>query len=191
MKDLFLQDASVLLNLLATDQLEAMSADTGWRFAICTAVRAEAKKLHDPVTGDMIPIDIEALIRSGVLQVLSLTGSDEQRLFIDNVAFLDDGEAMSLAIASSRHLELAVDDKAAIKFSRDHFPEVCLWTTPDLIKYWADTVQAPADVLGSVIVKIESRSRYFPPRAHPLAQWWQSAKDGAKPDPNAVQAPPE
>jgi predicted nucleic acid-binding protein len=189
MKALFLQDASVLLNLLATDHLEVMSADTGWRFAICTAVHVEAKKLRDPSTGDMIPIDIEPLIRSGVLQVLTLSGSDEQTLFIENVASLDDGEAMSLAIASSRRLELAVDDKAAIKFAREHFPEMCLWTTPELIKYWADAVRPPADVLGSVIEKIESRSRYFPPRAHPLAQWWQSAKDGAKPNPSGSDLP--
>ena len=176
MKALFLHDASVLLNLLATDHFEAMGASVEWQFAICTAVRDEAKKLRDPTTGEMLPIDIRPFISSGALQVLSLTGSIEQRLFIENAAAVDDGEAMSLAIASCRQLELAMDDKAAIRFAREHFPGLRLWTTPELIKHWSDRVPISADVLSGAIIKIESRARYFPPQSHPLAHWWQSAK---------------
>ena len=176
MKDLFLQDSSVLLNLLATDPFEVMAAGMGWRFAICTAVRDEAKKLRDPTTGEMVPIDITPFIRSGVLQVLDLVGSTEQELFIENAARIDDGEAMSLAIAGCRQLELALDDKAAIKFARKQFPKLRLWTTPEIIKHWADKGSLSNDLLREIIIKIESRSRYFPPREHGLAQWWQGAK---------------
>jgi predicted nucleic acid-binding protein len=176
MKDLFLQDSSVLLNLLATDQFEVMAASMDWRFAICTAVRDEAKKLRDPTTGEMIPIDITPLIHSGAIQVLDLVGSTEQYLFIENAVAIDDGEAMSLTIAGCRQLDLAIDDKAAIKFARKRFPKLCLWTTPQIIKQWADKVSLPADALRDVIIKIESRSRYFPPREHGLAPWWHGAK---------------
>ena len=66
--------------------------------------------------------------------------------------------------------------KAAIRFARKRFPRLCLWTTPEIIKRWADEAPLPADVLRDVILKIESRSRYFPPREHGLARWWQDAK---------------
>jgi len=36
-----------------------MAASMGWQFAICTAVRDEARKLRDPTTGEMLPIDID------------------------------------------------------------------------------------------------------------------------------------
>ena len=178
MKGLFLQDASVLLNLLATDRFEAMAAGVGWRFAICSVVRDEAKKLRDPATGELVPIDITPFIQSGVLQVLDLLGSNEQELFIENATRLDDGEAMSLAIAGCRQLDLALDDKAAIKYARKRFPKLCLWTTPEIIKHWADKMCVPEEGLRGVILRIESRARYFPPRDHALASWWQGAKAG-------------
>jgi hypothetical protein len=70
-------DSSVLLNLLAADCLAAIAADTGWEFAICPAVRDEAKKLRDAATGDLVPLDIAPLIASGLLQVLELAGEEE------------------------------------------------------------------------------------------------------------------
>jgi predicted nucleic acid-binding protein len=176
MKAILLNDASVLLNLLATEQFEAIAAGGGWQFAICRAVRDEVKKLRDPVTGDMLPVDIGPLVTAGLLQVLELGSDDEATLYVELAAVADDGEAMSLAIASERHFELAIDDKGALRIARERFPSLTCWTTPEILKLWAEASNAPAAVLRPAILNIEARARYFPPRSHPLSPWWQQAK---------------
>ena len=173
---LLLNDSSVLLNLLAADCLGAISADMGWQFAICPAVRDEAKKLRDSAAGEMVPVDISPYIASGLLQVLELAGDDEQTLYVEQSIVVDDGEAMSIAIAASRGLELAIDDKQATNHTHRTFPQLKLWTTPEILKHWAESSSVPAEKLGEAIRLIEARARYFPARSHPLAAWWQTSK---------------
>ncbi len=172
---LLLNDASVLLNLLAADCLAEIAAALDWQFAICSLVRDEAKRLRDASTGDMVPVDIAPLIESGVLQILELSGDDERTLYVEQSIVVDDGEAMSIAIATSRKLELAIDDKQASNHARRTFPDLRLWTTPEIIKLWADTAGLSPQRLREVFAAIEGRSRYSPPILHPLAAWWKAA----------------
>ena len=173
---LLLNDSSVLLNLLAADCLAEITADLRWQLAICPAVRDEAMKLRDPATGDMVPVDIAPLIAAGLLQVLELAGDAEQVLYVEQAIVVDDGEAMSIAIATSRGLELAIDDKQATNHAHRAFPKMKLWTTPEILKHWMDTASISAERLREVIRRIEARARYFPPKLHPLAAWWYSTK---------------
>ena len=169
---LLLNDASVLLNLLAADCLPEIAAALDWQFAICTLVRDEAKRLRDASTGEMVPVDIAPLIESGFLQILELSGDDEQTLYVEQSIVVDDGEAMSIAIATNRKLELAIDDKQASNHASRTFPDLKLWTTPEIIKLWADAAALSQQRLREVFVSIEVRARYSPPRSHPLATWW-------------------
>ncbi len=173
---LLLNDSSVLLNLIAGDCLLSLVADTGWQLAICPAVRDEAKKLRDPATGDMVPLDITPLIASGLVQVLELGDEAEQALYVEHSIWVDDGEAMSIAIAANRDLELAIDDKQASNYTHRAFPKLKLWTTPEILKHWVETAPVPPVKLCEVIRLIEARARYFPSRSHPLKVWWESAK---------------
>jgi predicted nucleic acid-binding protein len=173
---LLLNDSSVLLNLLAADCLAEIAAGLRWQIAICPAVRDEAKKLRDTVTGDMVPVDIAPLIALGLLQVLELEGDEEQVLYVEQAIVVDDGEAMSIAIAASRGLELAIDDKQATNHVLRAFPKMKLWTTPDILKHWMDTAVISAERSREVIRLIETRARYFPPKLHPLAAWGHAAK---------------
>ena len=173
-----LNDCSVLLNLLGGDCLASIAEVTGWQFAICPAVRDEAKKLRDAHTCEMVPVDIAPLIASGLLQVLELSGDEEQTLYVEQSIVVDDGEAMSIAIAASRHLELAIDDKQAANHTRRTFPEIRLWSTPDILKQWADDGRVNASILRETIRLIEDRARYFPPKSHALAAWWRTMKEG-------------
>lgn len=172
---LLLNDASVLLNLLAADCVAEITAALDWQFAICPLVRNEAKRLRDAATGEMVPVDIAPLIESGVLQILKLSGDNEQTLYVEQSVIVDDGEAMSIAIATSRKLELAIDDKQAINHARRTFPDLKLWTTPEIIKLWADTAGLSPQRLRDVCALIQGRARYFPPNLHPLGIWWRAA----------------
>jgi len=176
MKAVLLNDSSVLLNLLATDRFEAIAQSTGWQFAICEAVRNESKKLRNPVTGAMEDVDIEPLIKSGLLQVLKLAGEKEQALYVEEATIVDDGEAMSIAIAASRGLDLAIDDKRASNHARRQFPMLKLWTTPEVLKRWSETAEVTDMDVGKAIHLIEQRARYVPPRTHRLANWWSAAR---------------
>ncbi len=174
---LLLNDSSVLLNLIAGDCLPAVGADLSWQLAICPAVRDETKKLRDPATGDMIVLDIMPFVASEVLHVLELDGETEDTLYVEQSVVVDDGEAMSIAIAASRGLDLAMDDKQARNHARRAFPQLRLWTTPEILKHWVDTASVPRTKLGQIVRLIEERARYFPAASHPLAQWWTSARN--------------
>jgi hypothetical protein len=139
-------------------------------------VRDEVKKLRDRQSGEMVPVDIAPLITSGVLQVLHLQGEDEEALFVENASIVDDGEAMSLAIASARQIDLAIDDKRGRSLAHQRFPDLILWTTPEILKRWSEeSGTSPSTVRGAVL-NIESCARYFPADSHPLANWWRQTK---------------
>lgn len=176
---ILLNDCSVLLNLLAGDCLPHIAQVTGWQFAICPAVRDEVKKLRDAQTGEMVEVDIAPLIASGLIQVLELADETEQTLYVEQSIAVDDGEAMSIAIAGNRNLELAIDDKQARNHASRAFPGMRFWTTPEILKRWVEFGQVDAEMLRAIIRLIEIRARYFPPRTHPLAHWWQAAKSSS------------
>lgn len=176
--NVLLSDSSVPLNLLAADCLEHIAADTGWQFAICPAVRDEVKKLRDFHTGEMIEVNLIPHIASGLLHVLELSGEREEILYIEQSIVVDDGEAMSIAIAASRMLALAIDDKRATNHARATFPEIKLWSTPEILKCWHEVGRVDSKTLHQAILLIEARARYFPRRPHPLVTWWQQLKLG-------------
>jgi predicted nucleic acid-binding protein len=176
--EVLLNDSSVLLNLLAAECLEQIAADTGWQFAICPAVRDEVKKLRDFHTGEMIEVDLTPHIASGLLHVLELAGEKEEILYVEQSIVVDDGEAMSIAIAASRRFALAIDDKRAGNHARATFPEIELWSTPEILKRWHEVGRIDSDTLRQAISLIETRARYFPARSHALASWWQQFKLG-------------
>lgn len=171
-----LNDSSVLLNLLAADCLTGVAAATGWQFAICPAVRDEIKKLRDAQTGEMVEVDISPHIASGLIQILELSGEEEQTLYVDQSTIVDDGEAMSIAIAAHRQLDLAIDDRQAANHTHRAFPNIRLWSTPEILKNWTEVGQIDDVLLSETIRLIETRSRYFPPKLHPFAEWWQRSK---------------
>lgn len=173
---ILLSDSSVLLNLLATDCLASIAAATGWQFAICSAVPDEAKKLRDIQNGEMVEVDITHHIGSGLLQVLELSGEEEQAFYVEQSIVVDDAEAMSIAIAAHRRLDLAIDDKQAANHARRTFPGIQLWSTPEIVKQWAEAGRVDAKSRRNTIRLIEIRSRYFPPNSHVLAEWWRQSK---------------
>jgi len=176
MKPLLLHDASPLLNLLATGYFAEIAGMAAWQFAICTIVRDEAKKLRDPVTGEMVPIDLSGYFSSGLLRLVELAGEDEEDAFVKAASVLDDGESMSLAIASQRGLPIAMDDKRAIRYAAEQYPELTVWTTPQILQRWSEVTNCGEACLREALRSVEARARYFPAKSHPQWQWWERAR---------------
>ena len=176
---IMLSDSSVLLNLLAGDCLASIAAEVGCQFAICPAVRDETKKLRDIHNSEMVELNLTPHISSGLLHILELAGDEEQRLYVEQSIDVDDGEAMSIAIAAHRCLDLAIDDRKAANHARRIFPGLRLCSTPEIIKHWAEAGSIDAEFLRRTLRLIEIRSRYFPAKSHPLAEWWRKSKGDA------------
>ena len=127
--------------------------------------------------GEMVAVDIVPLIASGLLLVLELSGDEEAALYVEQSIVVDEGEAMSIAIAASRQLQLAIDDKQAANQARRAFPSIHLWSTPEILKHWEDKGSVGRYEIQAAIRLIEARARYFPPKSHALASWWWERRE--------------
>ena len=94
---------------------------------------------------------------------------------VNLAAVLDDGEAVTGAIAVHRNWAIATDDKAAIRVFNQMAPQLQIITTPELIKYWAEKCQPSAQTIHNCLQNIEVGARYRPGRQHPLYTWWQDS----------------
>lgn len=175
MKAVLLNDASVLLNILATDKLREIANSIDRQIAICSAAKEEAKKLRDPTTGEMALVNLTPYIETGALLVLEPENDEEKRLYVEAAAIVDDGEAMSYAIARVRNLELAIDDKKARRLVTEQ-SRLRMWSTAELLKCWSESGGCSKEELREAIINIETRARYFPANPHVLAAWWTNAK---------------
>lgn len=171
---MILLDACVLLNLCATDRLEEIGRCIPGGFSVAAAAREEALFLRDP--GDaaqpLKPLALDLFFQRGVLQELPLATAEES-LYVNIAAELDEGEAMSMAVAIYRNLDLATDDRKAIRlFASFGGDPKRLWSTLSIMKNWADSASPDGNELGRAIRAIRDRARYAPASNHLLYPWW-------------------
>jgi predicted nucleic acid-binding protein len=79
------------------------------------------------------------------------------------------GEAASLAIARSRGLPLATDDRPARAAAAED-PSVLVISTAELMHRWVQ--ERPPDEVRGALVAITGRAAFRPPSSDPLAEWW-------------------
>jgi hypothetical protein len=88
---------------------------------------------------------------------------------------LDDGEAMTVAVAESRRFVVATDDKKAKRVAqRDGSSIVEVVSTPMLLHHWSKMKRPSGDVVRSAINRVEVSARFRPGSAEPLKVWWDS-----------------
>ena len=176
MKPLLITDASVLLNLLASEAFEEIAHQCGWRFVICEVVQSEVLALRNAETGEMEPVDLQRLINANLIEVVSLDVATESSCYIEYAALVDDEEAMSLAIAEMRNLAIALDDRRAINVAHGRGIKVPMLTTPEMLHTWHQEHGKDEAKMAAALKNIETRARYIPPKNHPLRQWWQECR---------------
>jgi len=168
-------DADVLMNLLATDQLEAILSSTGLEGLVCP--RTESKALHlDPraAGGAREIIELEPLFGLGVLTRCPLS-PEEIDTFVRLAARVDDGEAQILAVARHRGIAIATDDRKARRLAAEL--GITVVGTADLVTVWAAAV-TDSRVAASAIRDIEVRASYRPGRLDPRREAWDRFRDG-------------
>jgi hypothetical protein len=168
-----LLDACVVINAFAGGILRSLATDAGSELIVVEQVTAEVLYVDDEDVREAL--DWDSLSADGTVTAVSLSGTEELTTFLGLVPRLGDGEAASLAAATHRSVVLATDDGLALNIAADGDPVVETVTTPDIVSWWADAVDADAPRIASVLKRIETRARYRPPNSHPLALWWAQA----------------
>jgi len=119
-------------------------------------------------------IDLGPLIGGGLLNLADLETEDEEILFVNFAANLDDGEAITGAIAAARNWCIATDDRRATNVFTNQVPQIQLLSSPELVRQWADVTAAEVDEICRVVQRIRRHGHYIPPASHLLTIWWQN-----------------
>ena len=172
MASIVIQDACVLINLLASGRFENIASGCGLRFAIASVVVQESMYLHNADSGEREMIDLKPLIEKGILETLTVESENEKLRYIELALNLDDGEAESVAIAEARNLALATDDRKARNLIQRAGLKIELWSTCSLLQHWQGKCSVSDKDLKSVLTNIFKRARYRPKLGHPDFKWW-------------------
>jgi hypothetical protein len=116
-------------------------------------------------------IDLEPLVTDGDLRRIEM-GTDELARFVALARELDDGEAATLAVAESRGLAVATDDRKARRILTTLNPPPAITSTLAIVRAWA-VGRSDAEIRNCIKL-IERRASFMPPRADPDADWWES-----------------
>lgn len=166
-------DTCVLINLLATDRVGEIVEIISPSRLVCPGVSGESLYLRSTEPdGPLQAVDLGPLFQQNVFTASPLDGAPEEELYVGYSLELDDGEAMSLAIAHARNLTLATDDHKARRLAAENAPAVALFSTPQIIRAWAEG-RDPAEV-ASVVRAIHGRARFCPSDNDPLLEWWNA-----------------
>lgn len=177
--DSLLFDANCLLNLYATGRLREITIEVPYQFWVADfVVKHEALFVWRPDSTDgrdvQEPLDLDSLLEEGLIQLMHLEHPAEEATFVGLAANLDDGEAITGALAVHRGCCVATDDRKARRELGQLSPPVKLVSTLELLKQWGKEAQVPMDELGSAMAEMQLRASYRPGRRDPLYEWWRS-----------------
>ena len=172
MASIVIQDACVLINLLASGRFDDIAGGCGFSIAITATVAKETMYLHSPAPNERERIEITPLIANGILQILNAESENEKLRYIELALNLDDGEAESVAIAEARKFALATDDKKARNLIRKEGLKIDLWSTCAILQHWQSKCSISDGEMKTILTNIFSRARYRPKTGHPNFDWW-------------------
>jgi predicted nucleic acid-binding protein len=172
MASIVIQDACVLINLLASGRFDDIAGGCGLNIAIAATVAKETMYLHNSAPNEREKINLTPLFENGMLQILAAESENEKLRYIELALNLDDGEAESVAIAEARKFALATDDKKARNLIQKEGLKIELWSTCALLQHWQNKCSIPNDEMKSILTNIFSRARYRPKSGHPNFDWW-------------------
>lgn len=168
-------DACAVLSLYATRRMAEIIAVIPGPVAVCDVVIQEALFIRHLIDAELVreSVDLSPMVGSGVLAVINTDDEVELRTFVQLSVDLDDGEAMTAALAIHRSYILVTDDRKAERLLAER---VQLRSTLDLVKTWADAEQIDDNTLRDMLQRIDERG-YIPPNGHPLKAWWDHLSD--------------
>lgn len=180
--DCIILDACCIINLFASQQMRDILGAIPNNISVAAYVRDyEALRIYSGpiknVQESSEIINLQPLIDDGLLLVVDIETETEANIYVNLATRLDDGEAITGAIALSRNWAIATDDSATEKLFRKESPDIILTSTLDLVKNWVDTNKPDEGTVQEALINIRVRGRYEPSQNHPLSEWWQKLRD--------------
>ena len=172
---MIVHDACTLINLFATGCIEDVLAALQARHLVCSAVHKESLYLRseDP-TAKPEAVSLDALVSANQLEIVTVSTALEEQLYVDYATVLDDGEAMSLAIAIAGGFCLATDDRKGRRVFLEAAGDPSrLLSTAGILREWADRRHVTPNRLRDVLRSVTTRAKFMPPIADPDHAWWR------------------
>lgn len=172
-------DACCIINLCASGYMQSILEAVPSQIGVAAYVyEKEVLRIYagpdEDITREVQQVDLRPFADSGLLEVVS-TDDELERLVVNfSVARIDSGEAISAAIAVHRAWSFGTDDKSAIAFLTQNFPQLHLLSTPDLLKHWVDSVHPESSMVSAMLKNVRRRAKYEPHAKHPLYAWWKA-----------------
>ncbi|MCY3799967.1 MAG: hypothetical protein OXG46_00130 [Chloroflexi bacterium] len=179
-----LLDASCLINIYATGCLPEIAGTLPYQLGVAAYV-LEREALYTWLSDqastreEREPIDLSRLVDEGMIDVVHLEHPEERITFVDLAALVDDGEAVTGALALHRGCSVATDDRKARRVLGGQVPSVPLVSTLELLKLWAEEAAVPDTELRAAMIMMRSRASYLPGDRDPLYPWWSKVMCGA------------
>ena len=172
-----LLDASCLLNLYATGCLREIANTIDVQLQVADYVlehEAIYTWVPDATSGqdEPVPVDVSSLIADDLIQVIGPENTAVQATFVELATLVDDGEAVTGALAFHRGCSVATDDRKARRVFGERIPSVQLVSTLELLKLWADVGQITDIDLRTAMIAMRLGASYIPSRRDPLFEWW-------------------
>jgi hypothetical protein len=174
-------DACCVINLYASGEMSDILQALSTSVAVAAYVKdKEATRILCEPDGTSVrkyeQIDLQPFIDHGLLVIVSPDNEAEDTTYVNFAVDLDDGEAITGAIAFHRNWSIASDDRKAIAFLSRNAPYVQIVTTPEILQFWVSTANPHPDIVRRALRNIRTRARYEPDRGHTLYDWWQDKK---------------
>lgn len=155
-------DACCIINLCATGRMEEILRALEKPLAV-------AEYVH---RNEILHCNLQPLIDQGLLVVTPLASSDESTAFVSFARYLEDGEAMTGAIAVQRNWALASDERKVITFFEKR--NIHVISTLEMIKHWVDIAGISVTEIKVTLQDLQTQGRYIPHLSHKLYAWWKA-----------------
>lgn len=170
-----LLDACALINFVASRQFEAILKSVKGSVGVVDLVAAESRYVFRGGDGEdareQDPIDLQPLIESSLLSIIGEETEDELLTFIDLTRLLDDGEAMTIALALHRGYTVITDDRKAERVMAER--GVVFSSSLEIIKSCYDQMGFAPDLQRELLLAVRQRGRLMPRSNHPYRPWWE------------------
>jgi predicted nucleic acid-binding protein len=172
---LILLDTCCLLNLYASGIFKDILELYPKQFAVVDYIlEKEAlfiRKNKDDIE-EFEKIDLEPYIASQQIKVLSINNM-ELETYIDYASELDDGEAITIALAIHRYGIVATDDHKALKII-SQILSLRAMSTLEFIKHWSNANKKPINEIRDTLINMLEGANYYPGDRDSLFEWWKS-----------------
>jgi predicted nucleic acid-binding protein len=177
-ESLILLDACCILNLYGGRCIHQILQASAYMFAVAERAANEVLYVRNVApdgTEDLELVDLRPMIANGLLQILTVDSESEAATYVRFATQLDDGEAMTCALAAERGATVATDDRRALRLLQSLVPPVQTYSTAWLIRQWVLEEGIHASALQRVLDDVRVRARFVPGKHDPLRGWWEQA----------------